>query len=446
MIPNGTPFILPYTVQATVVVHKGTLVGIDTATGYLVMLTNVAARRFSGVSEERIDGTSAVDVECNVYKDGAFRFAATSITALMHDAPMYVVDNETFDDTTTQSISCGILVNRLSNTEGWIDIGVAAQLTANATNIVFADGGAYTHVAALTAVQVDAALEELNLEIDTHIINDGAGGTQDPGATKEHIANAVVGWGTGLAFRLQDSGAGIVAMTTCRPNGYTGGIPDVLTATNTVEAPGAFYCPTAIGAGAAGFGYKTYTQENSGVNTGAAAAEDPVYRGAAGAPTLTRPTTTAYTQVIGRVLTVAADGEIQYDMDDIKYGLHTHTNNAEGGAIPMSLLLHEADVATGWTKNGTPQSCPMQDAELPVAVTVVAAFATLQTVSGHAAGVVVALNGSALFTIAQNAHVAEDKALSIAVAANTDFDITCNENIAGAGADLKITLIYYVTP
>jgi hypothetical protein len=146
------------------------------------------------------------------------------------------------------------------------------------------------------------------------------------------------------------------------------------------------------------------------------------------------------------VLTVAADGEIQYDMDDFKFGLHTHANNAEGGLIPVTLHLHEADEATGWTKNGTPQSCPMQDAELPAAVTITHAFATLQTVSGHAAGIAVALNGSALFTIAQNAHVAENKALSIAVAANTDYDITCNENVAGAGADLKITLVGYVTP
>jgi hypothetical protein len=439
MIPNGTPFLLPYTVQATVVVHKGTLVGIDTASGYLVMLTNVANRRFSGVSEERIDGTSAVDVECNVYKDGAFRFAATSITALMHEAPMYVVDNETFDDTTTQNISCGVLVDRISNTEGWIDIGVAAQLTANATNIVFADGGAYTHVTALAAVQVDAALEELNLLMDNHIINDGAGGTQDPGATKEHIANAVVGWGTGLAYRLQDSGAGVVAMTTCRPNGYTGGIPDVLTATNTVEAPAAFYCPSAIGAGAAGFGYKVYTQLNSGVNTGAGAAQDPVYRGAAGAPTLTRPTTTAYTQVIGRVLTVAADGEIQYDMDDMKIPAHTHAGNAEGQLLISNVQLQEL---TAFTKDGASHTVITQDFESLYACTVVSAYASVTTACSHADGVVLTLNGTALATIANGAKVGEDKTLAINIAAATNFLLAATANAADAAAGLSVTITY----
>jgi hypothetical protein len=438
MIPNGTPLLIPFTVQAAVTVHKGTFVGIDTASGYLVMLTDVAARRFAGVSEERIDGTSAVDIECNVYMDGAFRFAATAITALMHMAPMYVIDNETFDDTSTNGISCGTLIDRLSNTEGWVDIGAAAQLTANAVNITFADGGAYTHVAALTAVNVDAALEELNLEIDTHIIEDGAGGTNDPGTNKEHNANAVVGFGTGLAFLLQDSGAGIVAMTTCRPNGYTGGVPDVLTATNVIEAPAAFYCPSAIGAGAQGYGYKTYTQLNSGVNTGAAAAQDPVYRGAAGAPTLTRSTGAAFNQVIGRVLTVAADGEIQYDMDDMKYPSHTHEDASEGQLICFTVDLREL---TAFTKDGASHTVITQDFESIYACTVISAFAGLTTACSHADTVVLTLNGSALCSIANGAKVGEDKSLAIDIAAATNFLLAATANAADAAAGLAVTLI-----
>jgi len=95
-------------------------------------------------------------------------------------------------------------------------------------------------------------------------------------------------------------------------------------------------------------------------------------------------------------------------------------------------------------KNGTAQACPGNDVELPCDVTVIYAFATLQSVSGHAGGIAVRLNTSALFTIAQNAHFAQSLALTIPVAANTDFDIDCNENVAGAGAGLRIEFVYTV--
>jgi len=437
-------------VQAGTAVYRGAMVCIDTTTGYVVNATDAANRRFFGVAKDSVAATATTDTTIEIYQDGLFHLLSTTGALTDHLAPAYLTDNETVENVSANLICVGAFsfVDN-AGTSAWIDVSMAAQLTANSTAITFADGGAYVHETALAAANVDAAIEELHGDLEAHIMEDGAGGANDPDGTlanMEHNARAVAGHGTGLSYYVLDSGAGIAAETVVCPNGITGGIPDVIQSVGTTGAPPAnFYCPDAIGAGANGWAFKYYVDAATGLNTGAAAAQDPVFRSATGTMTLTRPTGANQYQCIGRVLTAGANGDIFIDMTEgINYAQHAHTDESQGGLMAFTLTFSEQDEATGWVKNGTAQACPGNDVELPCDVTVIYAFATLQTVSGHAGGIAVRLNTSALFTIAQNAHFAQSLALTIPVAANTDFDIDCNENVAGAGAGLRIEFVYTV--
>jgi len=427
-------------VQAGTTVYANTFVLYDTTSGYIVNATAVANRRFLGVVKATVTAPT-IDTAVDVYIDGEWDFAATSIAATSHGAPMYVVDNETFDETQAQSICCGVLRQWVSNTRGWVDISVAAQLTANSTNITFADGGAYTHVAALTAVQVDAALEELNLEIDTHIISDGAAGTQDPGTNAEHCAQAVIGWGTGIGYQVLDSGAGIAAESVSAPNGFTTPLPDVIQSVGTTGAPPAqFYHPAAIGAGAQGVGFKVFTDSAMTFNTAAGAAQDPVYRSATGTLTLTKPVAANQTQIVGRVLVADATGECQLDLTEgFNVRNHTHEDESEGGEIYATVELREL---VAFMKDGAAHNVTTQDFAPLQNSTIVACFASLTTACNHADTVVLTLNAAPACVIANGARVGESVALAIDVAANADFVLGATANAADAAAGLSITVVF----
>lgn len=437
---STTPRKIRGVVQAATTVYQGTMLNYDTTSGYVVNGTNAASRRFAGVYMGPTI-TPTADTAVELYLDGEFLFAATSITALMHGQAMYMVDNETFDDTVGNGISVGVLRQWVSNTSGWLDVSVSAQLATTAAGVTFADGGVYTHVAALAAVNVDAALEELNLEIDTHIISDGAGGTQDPGVNAEHCARAVVGWGTGVAYQIIDSGAGLAAESIACPNGFTTPIPDMIQSVGTTGAPpGTMYIPTAIVAGAQGIGFKWYVDEASGLNTAAAAAQDPIFRSATGTLTLTKLTGANQNQVVGRVLTVGVNGDICIDFDDWQYEEHSHTDESEGGEIGgvKTFVITEA-----WVKNGADQAVVTVPAfELPYAVHVRRCYAGVDTATGGIGTLTVDLNTNLVATFGAADTQAEDEALNVAVPANTDWAIVLNETAGGLCDNLKIDFYY----
>lgn len=427
-------------IESGTTIYQNTMLNYDTTTGYAVNGTNAANRLFAGVYEGPTMTTTA-DTPVEVSRDGEYLFDATAITDLMHGQAMYMVDNCTFDDTVGNGICVGVLTQRVSNTSGWLDISMAAQLGTTAASITFADGGAYTHVAALTAVNVDAALEELNLEIDTHIISDGAGGVQDPGTNSEHCARAVVGWGTGIAYQIIDSGAGIAAEALVCPNGVTSPKPDMVQSVGTTGAPPAqMYCPAAIGAGAQGHGFKWYVDEASDLDTSLAAAQDPIYRSATGTLTLTKLTGANQNQVVGRVLSAGVNGDICIDLDDWQFPEHSHTDESEGGEIGgvKSFIITET-----WTKDGTDQAIASIPAfELPYAVTVKRCYAAVDTVAGGGKTLTVDLNTNLVASFGAADQQVEDEALTVSIAANTDWVIELNETAGGACDNLKLDFYY----
>lgn len=113
-----------YPVVATEVIYKGALVAVDAA-GFLTAAADAANLRIVGVADEQIDNDPGADgdLSCRVVSGRKFRFAAIAITQALVNQVMYVVDDQTFDDSLgTNGIKAGRLVEFISTTEGWIYI------------------------------------------------------------------------------------------------------------------------------------------------------------------------------------------------------------------------------------------------------------------------------------------------------------------------------------
>ncbi len=109
------------------IIYKGSFVTLNTS-GYAVAGQDSAGYRFAGVAVEQGNnaGGSDGDVWVRLYTEGVFLMAATSITQAMVGKMMYLVDDQTFDDiSVTNYIPVGILVEYVSSTSGWVDIGPA---------------------------------------------------------------------------------------------------------------------------------------------------------------------------------------------------------------------------------------------------------------------------------------------------------------------------------
>lgn len=106
------------------VIYKGGLVAID-ADGYAVAAANTAGLRVVGIADEKVDNSagSAGDKEVKVRRGCIAKLVATSITQAMVGSHMYVADDQTFDDTATNGVIAGILVEYVSATSGWILVG-----------------------------------------------------------------------------------------------------------------------------------------------------------------------------------------------------------------------------------------------------------------------------------------------------------------------------------
>lgn len=141
--------------QAAVKIWKGSLVAINAA-GFATPATDTTGLSVVGVAYKTYEAPSSAgdnDVEVQV---GVFKFAATSITQAMLGENMYVVDDQTFDDTLgTNGIKAGRLVKFVSTTEGWLFI----DGTSRGAGIVTADGSD----AATTQALANAIKANLNL-------------------------------------------------------------------------------------------------------------------------------------------------------------------------------------------------------------------------------------------------------------------------------------------
>jgi len=106
------------------IIYKGAEVCLNTD-GYLVAAADTAGYRFVGIAYEQVDnsGGDAGDLNCRVHTQGVFLLTATSITQAMVGKLMYVADDASIDDTSSNFICVGRLVQYVSTTSGWVDIG-----------------------------------------------------------------------------------------------------------------------------------------------------------------------------------------------------------------------------------------------------------------------------------------------------------------------------------
>lgn len=139
------PGIKAYKVKTGVTIYKGGMVCIDPSTGYAVPAADTANYRCVGVAEETVAAGAAASGTYSVRaRTGIFLLAATSIAITDQGKMMYVKDDQTFDDTSTNGIACGILVEFVTSTSGWILCGPSAlpiqSVTATAAELNKCDG------------------------------------------------------------------------------------------------------------------------------------------------------------------------------------------------------------------------------------------------------------------------------------------------------------------
>ena len=115
-------------VAANTRIYQGSIVIVKND-GYAYPASNSATTNVvMGVAKKGVDNTTAtggtgangskwVEVEW-----GIFEFAATSIAQTAVGVQMYVVDDQTFDETGSNNVECGVCVEYTSSTKGKVFI------------------------------------------------------------------------------------------------------------------------------------------------------------------------------------------------------------------------------------------------------------------------------------------------------------------------------------
>jgi hypothetical protein len=149
---------LDFPVKASTKIPAGVMVCVD-STGYAVNAANTSGHIFVGVSTREADNSGSVvngAISVQVRTEGVFEFAASSIAITNVGADMYVVDNQTFDESDPgNGITCGKLVKYVSATKGWIKVGraVATAIAGSADALTVSDAGDYFAAATNTVAE-----------------------------------------------------------------------------------------------------------------------------------------------------------------------------------------------------------------------------------------------------------------------------------------------------
>lgn len=112
-----------YGVGASKTIYKGTLVGINTSTGYAEP-KDASGNRFAGVSTGDAAGTSTAGaVKIEVYRKGVFQFIMSGVAITDLGVEVYSTDDQTVTKTDSGSLTkVGRIVDYSTNL-AWIDIG-----------------------------------------------------------------------------------------------------------------------------------------------------------------------------------------------------------------------------------------------------------------------------------------------------------------------------------
>ncbi len=184
---------ISFPVYTNVEIFAGTMVCVGAAHGYAIPGADASGNIFVGVAMESVDNTGGASGAkwITVRRQGVFEFPATSITQAMVGDLMYVVDDQTFDETSPgNNVLCGRLVKYISATKGMIDISVAIPA-------VMAAGGALTITDAGTFFgtdTVEAALAQLASRLGKARITPIAIVLEDGTVLTTYTADPTPGW------------------------------------------------------------------------------------------------------------------------------------------------------------------------------------------------------------------------------------------------------------
>jgi len=179
---------LDYPVATGVKIYAGTLVCLNAA-GFAAPGADTVNFKFAGVSLQQVDNLLGGngDKTVRVRRSGAFEFLATSISQADVGKMMYMVDDQTFDESNPgQGILCGVLVKYISATKGWLDIasGIRPSLAAaSADALTVSDAGNFFAAATDT---VPEQIQALAGDLVPIIIPRYTGWTKD-GADKQLV-------------------------------------------------------------------------------------------------------------------------------------------------------------------------------------------------------------------------------------------------------------------
>jgi hypothetical protein len=155
---------LEFPVKAAAKIYAGSMVCLEGASGYAIPAADASGNQFIGVALEQADNTGAGNgaITVRVRRTGVFEFAASSIAQAQVGDVMYIVDDQTVDETNPgNSVIAGRLVKYVSATKGWVDITLGTYLaTTAAASTTAADSGNFF---------VGANVEAILAEIGQHI-------------------------------------------------------------------------------------------------------------------------------------------------------------------------------------------------------------------------------------------------------------------------------------
>lgn len=188
---------IDYLVKGSTKIYDGSLVCVTGAGGYAIPAADAAGNIFVGMALRYVDNSAGADgaKTVRVRRMGVFEFNASSITQAMVGDLMYVVDDQTFDETSPgNSIPCGVLVKYVSATKGWIDIaqGVRIGAAIAATAISIADAGGY-----FAANNAETVLQEVGAEMAVYnkgVIQPSVMTLEDGTALTTYTADPTPGW------------------------------------------------------------------------------------------------------------------------------------------------------------------------------------------------------------------------------------------------------------
>lgn len=155
-------------VYTATTIYNGGMVSVNSS-GYAIPAADTASTAFIGVATEQVYNSGSSGAKyVTVRRHGMFRFPATSITQAHVGSIMYIKDDQTFDNSSDNSIPCGRLVKYESATLGWIEIDSAVVTPAAiaASAVTVADSGTI-----FTATDAEAALLEVKAIADANLVD-----------------------------------------------------------------------------------------------------------------------------------------------------------------------------------------------------------------------------------------------------------------------------------